>query len=431
MPPPTQRELFVFFIPLALSGIFFPLATPAVNAALARSADPEVALAGFAVVRSLSTLLISPLFGLRQVTTALVMDQGMYQAVRLWSWRLGGGATVLLLAISVPAVYRFIVEEVMAIPGPIARIGPPVMAVVAFSPLLVVGRGFYQALLVRYGRTGPVGTAALGYLLGTAVLVVAGVSWGGLEGALTAALAYFGGQVVYLAMVWQPSRQISRALVPQHSDEVKPHQRQGSYVILFFLPIAISNVLTMLGEPLLQAGMARVPLTQESLAAYPVGMALIWLGGVPLWNIQQLVIAKVRDRVSYKVVGRFVGRVGLSMSVVLGVLALPGPADFLFGTLMGVEGTIKALAVEAYRWLLLTPVLMGARSFYFGVLIARDRPGPIRSAAMVRVLVLFAALVAGVWSNPDNGVRMAAWATMAAAAAEVLCLHFSVRRLVW
>ena len=43
---PSQRELFALFLPLALSGLFYPLASPVVNAALARTADPELALAG-------------------------------------------------------------------------------------------------------------------------------------------------------------------------------------------------------------------------------------------------------------------------------------------------------------------------------------------------------------------------------------------------
>ena len=69
---PSQRELFTLFLPLALSGLFYPLASPIVNAALARTSTPELALAAFAVARSLSNPLISPLHGMRQVVTALV-----------------------------------------------------------------------------------------------------------------------------------------------------------------------------------------------------------------------------------------------------------------------------------------------------------------------------------------------------------------------
>jgi len=72
---PSQRELFSLFLPLALSGLFYPLASPVINAALARSATPELALAAFAIARSLSNPLISPLHGLRQVITALVYDR--------------------------------------------------------------------------------------------------------------------------------------------------------------------------------------------------------------------------------------------------------------------------------------------------------------------------------------------------------------------
>lgn len=76
---PSQRELFTLFLPLALGSLFYPLASPVVNAALARTADPELALAIYAVARGLSNPLISPLHGMRQVVTALVHDQALWR----------------------------------------------------------------------------------------------------------------------------------------------------------------------------------------------------------------------------------------------------------------------------------------------------------------------------------------------------------------
>ena len=99
---PSQRELFALFLPLALSGLFYPLASPVVNAALARTADPEMALAAFALARGLSNPLISPLHGMRQVVTALIHDHEMRSYLRYWSVIFGGIGTLIILVASWP-----------------------------------------------------------------------------------------------------------------------------------------------------------------------------------------------------------------------------------------------------------------------------------------------------------------------------------------
>lgn len=429
-PPPTQRELFALFLPLALSGIFFPLASPVINAALARTAAPALALAAYGVARSLSNSFLSPLYGLRQMTTALVRDREMARHVRNCSWALGGVSAGCLLLVCVPSLYHPLVERLLGIPGKIARTGWPVLVVMACFPLLVVGRGYCQGILVKYGKAGPVGVGALGYLAGTAIIMWTGVYWTEMEGALLAGLALGGGQVIYLLLVWWPTRELFRQRIPESSDEVEERQKSGKYVFFFFLPLAISAVLGAVVEPVIQAGMARSPRPEVSLAAYPVCNSLIWLGGTPLWNVQQVVIAKVRDSASFTVVRRFVLSLSLLLVLVMGLIALPPVADFIFGTLIGVSGGVKELSIQGFRWLVISPLLMGGRSLYYGTLISQDATGPIRSTALVRIVVLLVVLSGGVAHGEIDGLLVAIWATLLSSVAEVIALHWHARRVV-
>jgi hypothetical protein len=429
--PPTQRQLFSLFLPLALSGIFFPLAPPVINAALARTAAPIVALAAYGLVRSLSHPMISPLFSLRQITTALARDRDMLRHIRNCSGLMSGASSVLILVCCLPLVYRPLVEEIMGIPAEIARVGLPVLIVMAATPLLVVGRGYFQGILVHYGKAGPIGTGALAYLVGAAIIMWAGVLWTDVEGALLAALALCGGQVAYLLLVWQPSRFLLRERIPERSDEVEEGQRSVRYIFFFNLPLGISAVLISAVEPAIQAGMARAPLAMESLAAYPVCLSLSWLAGTPLWNVQQVVIARVKGQASFRAVRRFVLMLSLLLAVGMGLLCLPPSAEFVFGRLIGVSGAIKELSIEGFRWLVLAPLLMGLRSLYYGTLISQDATGPVRSAAIARIGVLLAVLIVGVWHGGVNGLLVAVWATLASSAAEVLALHRAAQRVVW
>ncbi len=425
---PSQRELFSLFLPLALSGLFYPLASPVINAALARSTTPELALAAFAIARSLSNPLISPLHGLRQVITALVYDQEMLGHMRYWSLILGGAGTAIILVSSWPPIYNLLAGDLMGIPADIVAIGPPVLAVMAFSSALAVSRGYYQGILVRYNRAGPVGTGALGYLLGTAGFVGAGLLWWDIEGALLGALALFVGQIVYLAFVWWPTRTIA---IPTHSDDVEPGQRSARYVFYFFLPLALSSLILAGTEPFLQAAIARAPLAIPSLAAGPVCTSLTWLAGVPLWNIQQLVIARVTDRASYQAVRRFVFTVSVVLTGAMGLVALPGIDEGVFGLLLGLEGEVKRLAIEGYRIYFISPFFMGWRSLYHGTLIGKNHTVPIRSATLARVLVLFVMLGGLVVYGQLNGMMVAIWSMLASTVAEVAYLGWHVRKIDW
>lgn len=421
--PPTQRQLFTLFLPLALSGIFFPLAAPVVNAALARTADPALALAAFAVGRGLSNALVSPLFSLRQVTTALAKDRQTLGVIHRWSAILGIGATSLLLIPTIPYFYEALVPGLMGIPADIARMAHPVLFVLAFSPLLVVGRGYYQGTLVRYGRTGPIGTGALLYLVGTAALLALGMAFDLLDGALLAAVALFGGQLLYMAAVWPPYRRVVATQVPKHDPEVAPHQRSGRYLMGFYWPLALATVILSLSEPLLQAGMARLPLAELALAAYPVCTSLSWLAGVPLWNIQQLAIAQITDRASFVAVRRFVLTASLVLTGAMVLMAVPPFAGWIFGYLMGLEGAIMDMAIDGFRILVPMPLLMGGRSLYHGVLISQDATRLARTGALVRLAALIAVLAAGVVDGRVHGLFVALVATQISAAAELAYLH--------
>ena len=68
---------------------------------------------------------------------------------------------------------------------------------------------------------------------------------------------------------------------------------------------------------------------------------------------------------------------------------------------------------------------------YLGGLVARYHTAPIRSAAMVQIIVLVAVLCAGVIYGQISGLIVALCAKMSATSAEVLFLRWHFRRLPW
>ena len=430
-PPPTQRDLFAQVLPLALSGIFFPLGAPIISAALARTKEPELALAAYSVAFSIAALVSSVMWGIRQLSNAFGGDRQMLHLVGRLSLILASMAFATILLICLPPVSRTVLDRLMGIPPEIAGLVPPALLVMALNPYLSVGRGFYQGVLVHYGRPGAIGVGAVGYLLAVAAVMLWGVGWADLPGAFLAALAMMVGQVVYFAVCWWPGRGIIRTRIPAADPAILPQQRSSRYLFFFYLPLAVSIVFTTMSEPILQSGMARAPMSTASLAAYPVCIAIMWLGVTPLYNAQQVVIAKVRDRPSYLAVRFFIFTMVAAGTGVMAFLAIPPVSRFVVGTLVGLGGEVGELAVSNFMLLPAIPLVLGSRSLFHGTLVARHHSGPIRSAAVLQLSVLLVVVLAGVWHGQFSGLFVAICAKIAATGAEVSYLAWHTSRLTW
>jgi hypothetical protein len=430
---PSQRQLFRLFVPLALSGAFFPIARPIINAALARTDDPALALAAFSVTLSITMPLVSPLFGMRQIVTALCVDRQMIRLLARLVWILGGGATVLLLVFSIPSVYVATVDSVLGIPRDIALLGPPAMLWMATSPLLSIGRGYYQGILVSFGHAGPIGLGALLYLAGASAAVFPAILWLGMPGAVAAALSLFVGNLVYVAAVWLPTRPMFRGpspRIPERAAAFGEDRRSTRYILSLYLPLAVSTILTAFMEPAIQAGIARSPMTAVSLAAYPVSVSLAWLARTHLWNAQQVVIPHVKDNATYLSARRFMLTLSLATTVLMAVPLIPPVGEWVFGDLTGLQGEVKDLAWRGYGLLIAVPFLQGWRSLYHGTLVALGNTKGIQTAAIARGIALVATLVFLVLDGRMIGLYVGVGATLISELAEVLMLKVSVSRLL-
>jgi len=78
----TLRKVWSFFWPLALSGVIMSVGQPAVQASLARLADPELTLAAYSVSLSAGMFLHAPVVMLFATATTLVRDNRTYRFTR-------------------------------------------------------------------------------------------------------------------------------------------------------------------------------------------------------------------------------------------------------------------------------------------------------------------------------------------------------------
>ncbi len=427
----SQRALLKLFAPLAMSGIFFPLARPVVNAAIARSDDPILALAAYSVAFSLTIPLLSPLFGLRQIVTSLAVDQDMIRRLGVITLTLSGLATIPIAIAAIPSVYLWITRNVIGVSDDIAQVGPPVILVLITAPIISVARGYYQGILVKYGRANAIGFGALLYLILSIAIAFPLIAWMRVEGALAATIAFTVASVAYAFIVWLPYRRLRREHIPERDETYEDEKRSLRHIYGLYYPLAVSSILMATVEPVIQAAIARSPGSDVSLASYPVVISLTWLSRVHLWNAQQIAIARVKSFTQYLDVRRFMVYMTAITTVLLAALMIPSISKWIFGGLMGLIGPVRDQAIMGFPIAITIPALQAARSFYYGTLISREATGGIQTAAFVRILVLVVILFAGVGYGRINGLYLALIATAIGDLSECLVLRLFVRRVNW
>lgn len=169
------EELLRFSTPLMLNGVLWWSTPLIINAVLARTPEPELALASFAVVEAVAWFVTAPVGQYQHASIALVGDRGSHRRVRRWAATLAAGVFLLLGVLALPWVSEPVLNFVFQLDAELLRSAAVALPVAALYPLLYGHRQYYQGLFVRVGCPGVVGKGALlrvtGLVLAAVLLV--------------------------------------------------------------------------------------------------------------------------------------------------------------------------------------------------------------------------------------------------------------------
>lgn len=189
----TRNEKVVRFSAPLMLNVLMWWATPLIiNVVLARTADPDRAIAAFGIVEAVGWFVAAPVGQLQHASIALVGCAEAYRRVRAWGGALALAMTGLLLLLSLPGVRGPLLGGLLALESEpeLLAVAGAALPLAAAYPFLYGVRQYYQGLFVGSGRTGVVGTGAV---LRVTTIVAAAVallatgagaqaSWGALLG---------------------------------------------------------------------------------------------------------------------------------------------------------------------------------------------------------------------------------------------------------
>ena len=144
-------------------------------------------------------------------------------------------------------------------------------------------------------------------------------------------------------------------------------------VVTFFLPIALSVFVVSFIYPIFSWGISRFPQSKDALSAFSIARSLFYIMASPILVLRQTVVALVSDVASYRAIRKF------ALIVIVGnflLFLLPGLhwlSPLVFGTIMGVEGSLFTMSRSVYLLFSVAILLNGYSLFLQGLAILSKR----------------------------------------------------------
>ena len=439
----SARAILVFWLPLALQWVMMALEGPFLSAVIARLDEPTYNLAAYGVAFAFAILVESPVIMLMSASTALVEDARSYRRLRAFANHLNALSTGLLLLLLVPPVYDLVIRAGLGLPSEVADLVYGALWILLPWPAAIGYRRFIHGVLIRAGYTRRVayGTGIrLATMAGTGV-VLAGT---GIPGAWVGAGALASGVVLEAGAAWAMSRDVVRRTLATEGvrteavreggagasavDEDSQELNYGA-ILRFYYPLALTSLLGLTVQPILTFFMGRAPAPVESLAVFPVVMALYFLFATFGLSFQEAAIALVGRRGEYRrELGRFAVGLAAVASGLLAVLAFTPMARVWFEGVSGLEPELAALAFTPAQIIALGPALTVLLAFHRALLVQARRTRPITVATAIEVATIALLFPVFGWGLGWMGVTAAMAALLVARCLGVGFLAWAERR---
>jgi len=359
---------------------------PFLAAVVARLVDPTFNLAAHGVAYAFAVLVEAPVIMIMSASTALVRDRDSFIRLRTFTYALNGAVTVSMLVVLIPAVYRAMMIDLIALPEEVARLSYVALWIFLPWPGAIGYRRFYQGILIRSGKTRLValGTVVRLTTMTTTALVL--YVWVAPPGAyLGAAALALGVSAEAVASRLMARKEVNRLLSAAPSAS-SVSTLSYSRIWAFYYPLGLMSLIGLAVQPMLTFFMGRAPLPIESLAVFPVVSAVTFVFRAAGLSFQEVSIALMGDRFEHvKELMQFAVGLGLASTAGLALVAFTPVSTFWFQTVSGLSPELAHFAIAPTAVLVPIPFLSVMLSFQRGIAVVAHRTRPITWATAIEV----------------------------------------------
>ena len=402
-PTVSLSAILEIWWPLAGSWALMGLELPVVSAVMARLADPEIHLAAYGgIVFPISLLIEAPVIMLLAASTALSKNWSAYRFLRRFMLQLAGSLTLLHILVAFTPLYDVVVVDVMRVPGEIVEPGRLGLMLMTPWTAAIAVRRFQQGLLIRFGYTRSVGIGTALRLSANGTVLAIGLLVEYVPGIVVGTAAVSLGvltEALFIHLRVQPLVKMLRAQSALNSESLTLRQ-----LLTFYLPLAVTPLLTLLALPIGSAALSRMPRALDSLAVWPVLAGLSFTLRSFGLAYQEVVVAMLDKPGTINTLRRFAKILALATSGLLLLVASTPLAHMWFADVAGLSPELAALGTNAIWLATFMPALSVIESFFQGSLVQNRRTKAITQAVIVYLFTNASVLIAGAYYGQVTGL---------------------------
>ncbi|ULL14632.1 multi antimicrobial extrusion protein MatE [Paenibacillus sp. H1-7] len=423
-PRVTYKQLLTFFIPLGIASSLVTISHVIINSTLARSANPEIIIASYALPLSILGITERPAVLMRQTCSALVRDRVSFRAMSIISWYILAAIMLLGALICYTPVGKWVFLHFFGVEESLLQPMVDVYKILMFVSIFSGLRCLYHGIIIFNMRTKWLTIGMVIRLIAMYVLSLYFIHTNQVDSGKVGAIIFLTGMVVEAAVsVWE-----GRSLLKQIPEKKPDHPiEKPKQIFQFYRPLLYSSVIAVIVGPAINAFLGKTMDFQLAVAAFAIAGSLTNLVQSFFSYIHQIVLNFYRK--DSQTVMRFTLMLAFIPGLLIAMLAYTPLGPLFMQNVMGVNERLMHASLDTLRVFMITTLVFPWLDFGNGMIMLRGQTKVMVWSQAANVTVTLISLVLGVmWSPGWNGM-IGALAQSLGLAAEAAVVWFVLREL--
>jgi hypothetical protein len=395
----NMRQLLAFFIPLGVSASLVTISHVIINSTLARSAQPEIVIASYAIAMSILGITERPAVLLRHTCSALVRDRISFRAMSTMTWYILSSIILLGLIISYTPVGEWVFVHLIGVNesllGPVLDAYRILMFVSLFSGL----RCLYHGVIITNLRTKWLTIGMIIRLAAMYALSLYFISTNQVNSGTVGAIIFLVGMTIECIVSVFEGRSLLKTLPEKRIDHTVEKKRQ---VFQFYRPLLYSSFIAVVIGPAINAALGKTTNIELSIASFAIAASLTQLVSSFFSYIHQIVLNFYNSDSS--MVYRFTFILSFIPSLLLGILCYTPLGPWFMQTVMGINERLMTESLHTLRIFMIMTLIFPWLDFCNGLIMLRGQTkvmvwSQVSNVAVTIVTLLMAVQFAPAWNG--------------------------------
>ncbi|MFP4198918.1 MAG: hypothetical protein ACOCW0_01790 [Halanaerobium sp.] len=394
----TYKQLFLFFLPLAITPTIIGTSHSIIDAALARLPQAELSIAVFSIVKAFTGVIKGPVYMSRQVTASLVNDRDSYFTAMKFLAFLTLIILSILLIIAFTPIGGWIFRNIIGLKGEDEiRFAYIALRITAFLPIVEYLRNSAQGVVISLEKTRLILPGIILRLLFISTLLWWTVNTQAILGITAGSITWLTGIGIEAVFITATLFYLYKS--PAQAAELIPNKNESRLnykeLFKFFLPLAVMMSFAAMIPPIIQSGLARSFSPTQSLAAFGVSLGLLFVitGSLSMLHNVSIVYGDHHGDQNWSYIIRFCLAVGIVLSIIILMIAVTPVGFWAFNTVIGVSVEITNIAQNIMLVFVLIPLIRAVRESYWGLLMTERNTKIIGAAKLANIIAVVFSLL--------------------------------------